>query len=265
MKEKYCKNKFLNNLSKLPIIKNCIVDARYPPKELKELGEIINKTSLSSKLNINDVLLIQYISIFFAFLIGILLYLLKIKGLINISIGVILFIINAFIMFGFNFKFYIKFKARKLEIKSINSIPIINNYIVNMMKQGRLVSDILYQLISINTPYKQDFIKAYESFNKNPSEAFDFLISVFNESYIKETFKILKKSISYDEGTLIDSLEKINKLLIRQYKNNLKVREDKRLLNAEISLVIPFVFLAIAIMIPVAETVFNQIKTLNTI
>lgn len=264
-KNKICKNKILNKLSRLPILKQALVDIKYPPNELKSLCISLDKTPLKNKINVNDILVFQYVCMFISFSLGITLFILDKKKLINLNLGLILGISYIFLFLGLNFRHIVKFKVSNIEKKMVNSIPIINNYILNMTKQDKPIADILYNLTNVNTPYKENFIYAYELYNKNQNESFNYLIETFQEEYIKETFKLLKKSIEYDKYILIDSLSKINNILKRNYTNTLKIRADKNLVNNELSMVVPFLLLGILIAIPISETVFYYMRNLNNI
>lgn len=261
MSDKTCNNKNIERIRNKLKIQSFLVDIKNPPKGLIKLNEKLKKSHYENEFNLNDYLMVRYGIMFIGLLI--LMITVVINMFITISSKIILFECILMFISSYIFEFYLNLKIKAYMRKVINSIPLINQQIFNKIEQDKNFIEVVYELSKINSPYKHNFILAYELMNRNSSEGYTYLIDVFKDNYIRETIKVLKNGQDYDKETLVDHLKRIHILLVREYKMLTKKRADKDIIQGEISTLVPFAVVAISIAIPVTEAIFNHIINMN--
>lgn len=261
MSNKTCNNKKIESIRTRFKIQSFLVDTKNPPKGLIKLNEKLKKSHYENEFNLNDYLMVRYGIIF----IGILILMITVvtNMFVAISPKTILFECMLIFISSYVFEFYLNIKIKTYIRKIVNSIPLINQHILNKIEQEKNFLEVVYELSKINSPYKHNFILAYELMNRNSLEGYNYLIDVFNDNYIRETIKVLKNGDDYDKETLVDHLKRIHTLLVREYKMLVKKRADKNLVQGEISTLVPFAVVVVSIAIPITEAIFNHITNMN--
>ncbi len=95
-------------------------------------------------------------------------------------------------------KFYIRSKANQTEAAFIKNLPILQIFLVNMIKSNRPIQDILFTLGTANTVYKDIFANAYRIFVRNRVDAYDYLATVFAGTGWATTVNVLRNSDKFD-------------------------------------------------------------------
>lgn len=259
--KKDLKNPIAQKLSKIYPFKLFIIDTNRPPKGLTKITSSINKSGLSQKITINDVLIFQTLVIILSILISVALYIFKISNVINLTAEKIIYIFVAIISLSLVIKEYIKHLIKTENRKKISSIPMINNYLITMLKGDKIISEILYSLTIIETPYKAVFTKGYIMYGRDNESGFDYLIDVFKDTYFKETLKVLRDFNKYNKETSLKYLSRLNILIKRQIKQIKKKKFDIDFIYSQLSVVFPLILLGLLIIIPIVSVAFKMMRT----
>lgn len=255
-----CTNSFFNILSKIYPFKFFMIDINRPPKKLEPITIDLQNSKLKEKLNTNDITMVQMLVTIMSILFTLSLYIFKTLNFLELSNGNLVCIFCISMMLSVIFKYYIKYILKQEKSDKLDSLIMINNYVLTMLKGGKIISEILYSLTIVNTPYKSKFEKGYELYKRSNREGVKYLINVFKDTYFIETIKVLNKFNEYDKESALKYLERINKMLKRQINQIKKSKFDIGFIYSQASIIFPFILLGLILIFPVVTIVFQLIN-----
>lgn len=149
-------------------------------------------------------------------------------------------------------KFWLKFQADNNRYFYLKDMPIIQLFIILMLRSKRTLSEVLYVLSRTNTRYKKMFETGYRIYLRNKSEGFEYLKVCFTGTKFEETLTILQDYNEYAHADSITILENNMEEMV-QFTNNLKRKNDlSKLLYSQGSLIIPFLAVIVLGLVPLA-------------
>lgn len=149
-------------------------------------------------------------------------------------------------------KFWLNQKAENNKYFYLKDIPVVQLFIILMLRSKRTLGDVLYVLSRTNTRYKNIFETGYRIYLRNKSEGFEYIKSCFSGTKFEETIQILQDYNEYSHKDSIIILENNMKEMI-EYTNNLKRKNDlSKLLYSQGSLFIPFLSVILLGLVPMA-------------
>lgn len=171
----------------------------------------------------------------------------------NSDIGTIKICLGMFFLtLGILPKLILKFRADTQRFNFLKDIPVIQLFIILMLRSKRTIGDILFILSQTNTRYKTIFETAYRKYMRSKDDAFEYLQACFAETKFSETLTILEEFNDYSHSESITILEN-NMQEIIEYTNNLKRNKDlSRLIYSQGSLIFPFTACLLLGLVPVA-------------
>lgn len=120
---------------------------------------------------------------------------------------------------------YLKFKASRINFNFIKDLPILQLFILLMLKAKRPLNEVLYVLSTTKTIYKPIFQSAYRIYIRDTKEALNYLEIAFKDTKFQDTIIVLKQYGEYSKGETIKVLE--NGLAdITEFTNNYKRKKD---------------------------------------
>lgn len=157
-----------------------------------------------------------------------------------------------FLTLGILPKLILKFRADTQRFNFLKDIPIIQLFIILMLRSKRTIGDILFILSQTNTRYKTIFETAYRKYVRSKDDAFKYLQACFCETKFSETLTILEEFNEYSHIESITILENNMQESI-EYNNNLKRSKDlSKLVYSQGSLIFPFTACLLLGLVPVA-------------
>lgn len=134
----------------------------------------------------------------------------------------------------------LKWKASNREIYFIKDLPLLQLFIILMLRSNHTINQVLYILSTTESTYRESFRQAYLIYLRDPHEAFDYLEDVFEGTRLIETIYTLRDYPEYEKNESIQTLEN-NQGEIKEYTKNARKRiESARNIFATISMSFPF-------------------------
>lgn len=157
-------------------------------------------------------------------------------------------------------KLYINSKARNVRTEFIKNLPILQIFLVSMIKSNRPIHDILYTLGNAETVYRTIFSNAYRIYVRDKDSAYDYLQSAFSGTGWVNSIAVLRTSerFSRDEtyktlnSQIHDLEEEVS--LMKSGKRNLKS------LISEGSIALPFLAVMLLGIVPVVIWAFGMVS-----
>lgn len=146
---------------------------------------------------------------------------------------------------------YLKKKAKNNQFYFLKDLPILQLFIILMLKSRRPLMEVIYVLSTTNTIYKPIFETTYRMCVRDRKEGMEYLISAFENTKFEETAKVLAEYGEYSKEESMNVLENGLKN-ITEHTNTLKRRKDigSNALS-QVSLVIPFLGIILLVFAPI--------------
>ena len=152
---------------------------------------------------------------------------------------------------------YLKKKANSNEIDFIKDLPLLQLFIILMLRSNRTISEVIYVLSTSKSSYRSTFEQAYLIYLRDPDEGFDFLEETFDGTRLIETIYTLRDFSEYDKSESIHSLENNQDEIEEFTKQARKKAEAGRNLFATVSMTFPFLAVLLLGAAPVAYWAFQ--------
>lgn len=157
-------------------------------------------------------------------------------------------------------KIYISSKASNIEAEFIKHLPILQIFIVTMIKSNRPFQDILYTLGNAETVYKSIFANAYRIYVRDKEGAFNYLKNAFAGTGWVNSINVLRSGDKFSQEetckTLSNQLRDLEEevSMMKGGKRNLKS------LISEGSIALPFAAIMLLGIAPVVMYAFDMIN-----
>lgn len=151
------------------------------------------------------------------------------------------FIAMACLLPALGLKFYLKNKAKKSEIDFLKDLPLLQLFIILMLRSNRTISEVLYVLSTTKSTYQKTFQYAYRVYLREPSDGFDFLEDTFGGTKLIETIYTLRDFGEYAKEESIASLENNQEEIVEYTSHAKRKAAAGQNLLASISMTFPFI------------------------
>lgn len=157
-------------------------------------------------------------------------------------------------------KIYISSKANNIEAEFIKHLPILQIFLVTMIKSNRPFQDILYTLGNAEIVYKHIFANAYRIYVRDKEGAFDYLENAFAGTGWVNSINVLRSGDKFSQEetckTLSNQLRDLEEevSMMKGGKRNLKS------LISEGSIALPFAAIMLLGIAPVVMYAFDMIN-----
>ena len=138
-------------------------------------------------------------------------------------------------------KYYLNSKAKNNSFSFEKDLPILQLFIILMLKANRPLSEVLYVLSTTKTIYQPIFDSAYRIYIRDKNEGMEYLYEAFKDTKFSETINVL---IEFREYSKRDTIIVLNNGLkeITEYTNSLKRKKGvKSNVLAQLYVALPFV------------------------
>lgn len=137
-------------------------------------------------------------------------------------------------------KMYLSNKAKKNKFFFVKDLPILQLFIILMLKAKRPLSEVIYVLSTTNTIYRPIFDTGYRIYIRDKREGMMYLMEAFAETKFEETVQVLFEYGEYSKKDTMIVLENGLKD-ITEYTNTVKRRKDiSGNVFSQLSLALPF-------------------------
>lgn len=154
----------------------------------------------------------------------------------------VIFLVIGLIMMLLAFipRIYISFKASNVRKEFIKNLPVLQNFVVSMMKSGRPMADVLFTLGDSDIVYRDIFANAYRIFIRDKEHAYDYLEDAFYGTGWTNTISLLRTTDRYSTEETVKSLSGMMKTLEDEVQNIKGAKRGIKALISEGSIALPF-------------------------
>lgn len=135
----------------------------------------------------------------------------------------------------------LKSKVKKKLKNDVKDIPVLQMFIILMLRSNKTIAEILYALSKIDTPHKETFEKSYRIYLRNKGEGMEFLKKHFQDTKFVDTFNLLEDIGEYARSECIRILENNLHTLVEETAMIKQRNDATRLVFSQASMFIPFV------------------------
>lgn len=142
-------------------------------------------------------------------------------------------------------------KASYYKFAKVRDLPIIQLFIILMLRSKRPLNEILFSLSKLKTKYKETFNIGYRVFLRNKKEGISYLETKFDGTKFKDTLSALRDLDEYSKQETIKMLEN-NLEEIKEENETLQKKKDvKRVLISQLTLIVPFISIILLAFVPI--------------
>lgn len=147
---------------------------------------------------------------------------------------------SVFLMLSLYPNFYLKGKLSKLDIAFNKDIPILQMFIILMLRSRKTIGEIIYGLSKVDTPHKEHFNTAYRIYIRSHQAGTQYLKNYFYGHKFGDTFTLLEELDIYSREDTIEILQAnliniINDIKLAKQKN-----AGSKVIYSQASMAIPF-------------------------
>ena len=171
------------------------------------------------------------------------------------------YIISCFLLcLAFVPNIVLKKNLRKASAMSKRDIPILQLFIILMLRSKKPVKEIIYVLSKFNSRYKHVFMKAITKYVANPSDGLDYIYKNIPDSGFRTTIDVLRDSGEYAKETTISMLNNSMRQVI-EANNSARRRGDiTKMALSQSTLAFPFVAVIALGAMPIAAYGLSMLR-----
>lgn len=164
------------------------------------------------------------------------------KYMMLMFLGVLFFVPNMFV----------KKRINDFSYRTLRDVPLLQMFVVLMLKSNKTTAEIIFGLSQINTFYREMFHVAYLRYLRSSDECFDFLEDVFADSDFLPTLNTLKTQSLYPKDKTISLIENQMADTISVTNNKKRNKDITNLVFAQATVIFPFVSFILLCLAPLA-------------
>lgn len=146
----------------------------------------------------------------------------------------------------------VKRRANAYRTSYMVDIPIIQLFIILMLRSKKTIGDILFALSKINTRYQSVFESGYLIFLRNKEEGLGYIATHFDGTTFRETITVLEEMGEYSREDSIRLLENNMQQTIERNNANRRRGDLSKLVVSQSSIVLPFIAIVVLGFLPIA-------------
>lgn len=145
----------------------------------------------------------------------------------------------------------IKKRANDYKYSVLRDIPLIQMFIVLMLRSNKTTSELMYGLSTINTTYRETFNLAYLKYLRSPEECFSFLEITFEDTELVDTIKTLRYLPQYLRTDTITVIESQMEDTITNTTNKKRRKDVSSTVFSQATIVFPFISFILLVLAPI--------------
>lgn len=173
----------------------------------------------------------------------------------------LLLISGSFVLLTLVPNLYLKFRISQYRQIYLDDIPIIQMFIILMMKSNKPLRDILYALTKVDTKYKEVFKITYRKYIRNQEEGMDYLESMFKDTVFRESVLVLRDVSDYAVEDSVRLLENNMKQIVERSNAEKRKKDLTGLVFTQAMIVVPFLAVILLGIVPIVYfgfSIFNS-------
>ena len=160
--------------------------------------------------------------------------------------------VSVLLIIGLVPNLYIKNRMKRYQYFHVKDIPVIQLFIILMLRSNKTVEEVLSSLAKMQTRYKEAFSNGYRIYLRNPEEGLLYISDSLGTSLFKETVTVLINYSDYNPSDSIKILEN-NMTQIREKNSTQRKRSDLfSQVMSQTTLVVPMLAVILLGLLPFA-------------
>lgn len=147
--------------------------------------------------------------------------------------------------------YILKSMAKRKSKVFQQNLPLLQLFIIQMLKGNNPISKVIYLMSKIETPYKQIFAVAFRIYSRNPKDGLDYLKNAFKGTKFEETVAVLQDYGKYSQESSIKTLEHIKRDIEGTNVVKKKTGSASALISSQAAVGIPFIALIALGLVPI--------------
>lgn len=131
-------------------------------------------------------------------------------------------------------------KVKKVLANRSKDVPILQMFIILMLRANKTITDILYSLTKVNTYNRGVFDKGYRIYLRNKGEGIEFLKNNFKGTTFEETFNLLEDMGEYAREDCIRILESNMNNIVDETTMIRRKNDLTSMIYTQASMIFPF-------------------------
>lgn len=157
---------------------------------------------------------------------------------------------------------YLNYIANKKNEAFISELPLVQLFLISMIRSKRPIGEILYTLSQNEGRYKNIFATGYRIFLRDKDGAFNYLESAFGRTSFKDSIIVLSTMEEYDKEFSVEALQSKMSTLLDDVAASKKNKGVLRGLLSEGSIALPFVAV---MLLGVGPILYSVMLSMNSI
>ncbi|MEK3956016.1 MULTISPECIES: hypothetical protein [unclassified Psychrobacillus] len=179
----------------------------------------------------------------------------------DVSTGKSLLVFLLFLVLAMYPKFHLKNKAKKELVGFNKELPMIQMFVILMLKSNKTVREVLFALSKLNTYHRETFEQGYRIYARNPIEGMRYLKGEFTTGRFSELFDLLEDIGEYAKNETVTILEG-NMRSLTDETNDVKRKNDiKQMVFSQFSMGPPFAALLLLGIVPIIISGINSFSS----
>lgn len=157
-------------------------------------------------------------------------------------------------------KIYIASKAGSVRTDFIKNLPILQIFLVSMIKSNRPLQDVLYTLGNADTVYRSIFSNAYRIYARDKESAYDYLTSAFAGTGWTNTISVLRTSDRFSAVETCKALSNQLRDLEEEVSQMKSGKSNIKSLISEGSMALPLASIMLLTVVPILMAAFGMVN-----
>lgn len=145
----------------------------------------------------------------------------------------------------------LKIKVKKTIVSKNKDVPVLQMFIILMLRANKPITDIIFALSKLNTAHKDAFEQGYRIYLRNKKEGIEYLKNQFTGSRFNETFNLLEDIGEYAREDCIRILESNMKNIVEETALIKRKNDMSSLIYTQASMMFPFAVIILLGAIPI--------------
>lgn len=182
---------------------------------------------------------------------------LEAASMINLNMYLFFSVILMLITFLYP-EIHLKNKKFSKKKKEMEDAPVIQNFIIVLVKSGKTMRDVIYEVSQMENCYSKSFRMAYYGFLRSEQEGFMILSEKLRGTMLEETIKVLSTISEYSKQSSIDSLLSIRQKTIEDILLKKRNKGSLQAVMGQASVLLPLLAMFLLGVYPFIQYYMNQ-------
>lgn len=145
---------------------------------------------------------------------------------------------------------FLKKRVKRQLNENSRHIPVLQMFIILMLRANKTLPEIFYSLSKVNTPHREAFEKGYRIYIRNQKDGMHFFKNHFKDTKFSETFNLLEDMGEYARSECIRILESNLDTLVEERAMIRRRTDSSRLAYSQGSMFLPFAGIILLVAFP---------------